>query len=126
VKVGFTVESGVHRLGDEKIVGTVDSRLKVVTRLARSQRGTRRFGVVLDQHDGPLAGSPVREQSPDVVLTLGVVAVTPVFVEESVLNVDDNENGGTVHGNDLSIPDGVGLLDNEEDADDNHRTSGAF
>jgi hypothetical protein len=48
----------------------------------------------------------VREQSPDVVLTLGVVAVAPVFVEESVLNVDDNENGGTVHGNDLSIPDG--------------------
>jgi hypothetical protein len=38
VKVGFAVESGVHRLGDEQIVGTVDSRLKVVTRLARSQR----------------------------------------------------------------------------------------
>jgi hypothetical protein len=68
----------------------------------------------------------VCEQSPDVVLTLGVVAVAPVFVEESVLNVDDNENGGTVHGNDLSIPDGGGSLGNEEDADDNHRTSGAF
>jgi hypothetical protein len=68
----------------------------------------------------------VREQSPDVVLAIGVVAVAPVIVEKAILNVDDNENGGTVHGNDLSNPDGWGSLGNEEDADANHRTSGAF
>jgi hypothetical protein len=68
----------------------------------------------------------VREQGPDVVLTVGVVAVTPVIVEESVLNIDNNKNGGTVHGNDLSDPDDVGSLGDEEDADHNHRTSGAI
>ena len=94
MQVGSSVKGRIGALCDEEVMFPINTRLEVITWLARFERRSRESRIVSNQHERPIRGTPVSDQSQNVCLAFRIIPRTKHGVVETVLDVDDNKRIG--------------------------------